>query len=88
MQRMTKRKAQPVVAPQMSQETKDHLRQVKKDNKARDEPAQMERQAARHTPNRMARVRRVVNKYLANSRRYHAGDSEAIAPWEFPVSFD
>ncbi len=72
----------------MSQETKDYLAQVKRDKKARDEGAQMERQAKRHVPNRMLHVQRVVNKYLDNTRRFRAGDPEAVPPWEFVVRFN
>ena len=88
MQQMTKRKARPVVAPQMSQETKDYLAQVKRDNKARDVATQMEQQSARPVSNRMLHVRRVVNRYLENTRRYRAGDPEAVPPGEFPTKFN
>ena len=71
----------------MSQATKDYLAQVKRRNKTRDEGRQMETQAKRHVPNRMIHVQRVVNQYLDNTRRYRAGDPEALPPWEFPISF-
>ena len=72
----------------MTQETKDYLAQVKRDKTARNNASQMETQAKRHVPNRMIHVQRVVGKYLDNTRRYRAGDPEALPPWEFPVRFN
>ena len=72
----------------MSQATKDYLAQVKRAKKAHNNASQMETQAKRHVPNRMIHVQRVVTKYLDNTRRFRAGDPEAVPPWEFLVRFN